>query len=90
MKGFYAVIVVSVLQIVATIVAMVRFEDTFALNGLATTILSVIIVGIILAYNRRVAREIGRVAAKTEELEQANTDLKKREEETKRQNTRLK
>ena len=90
MKGFYAVIVVSVLQIVATIVAMVRFEDTFALNGLATTILSVIIVGIILAYNRRVAHEIERVAAKTEELEQANTDLKKREEETKRQNTLLK
>ena len=89
-KGFYAVIVVSVLQIVATIVAMIRFDDTFALNGLATTILSLIIVGIILAYNRRVAREIGRVAAKTEELEQANTDLKKREEETKRQNTLLK
>ena len=89
-KGFYAVIVVSALQIVATIVAMIRFDDTFALNGLATTILSLIIVGIILAYNRRVAREIGRVAAKTEELEQANTDLKKREEETKRQNTLLK
>ena len=90
MKGFYAVIVVSVLQIVATIVAMIRFDDTFALNGLATTILSVIIVGIILAYNRRVAHEIERVASKTEELEQANTDLKKREEETKRQNTLLK
>ena len=47
MKGFYAVIVVSVLQIVATIVAMARFEDTFALNGLASTVLSLIIVGII-------------------------------------------
>ncbi|MBR6253843.1 MAG: bifunctional diguanylate cyclase/phosphodiesterase [Clostridiales bacterium] len=89
MKGFYAVIVVSVLQIVATVVAMARFEDTFALNGLASTVLSLIIVGIILAYNRRVAQEIERVEAKTEELEKANSDLKKREEETKRQNTLL-
>ncbi|MBP5417736.1 MAG: EAL domain-containing protein [Clostridiales bacterium] len=88
-KGFYAVLVVSVLQIIATLVAVIRFKDTFAFNGLVTTILSLIIVGIILAYNRRVAQEIERVASKTEELEQANTDLKKREEETKRQNTLL-
>lgn len=88
-KGFYAVLVMSVLQIIASIVVMIRFSDNFALNGLVTTILSLIIVCIILAYNRRVEQEIERVEAKTEELEQANSDLKKREEETKRQNTLL-
>ena len=88
-KGFYAVLVMTVLQIAASIVVMIRFQDSFALNGLATTILSLIIVGIILAYNRRVAQEIERVEAKTIELEKANSDLKLREEETKRQNTLL-
>ncbi|MBR4819800.1 MAG: hypothetical protein IKZ74_07080, partial [Clostridiales bacterium] len=59
-KGFYAVLVMSVLQIIASIVVMIRFSDNFALNGLVTTILSLIIVGIILAYNRRVEQEIER------------------------------
>ena len=89
MKGFYAVMVCTVIQIAATVVVLIRFQDNFALNGLAITVLSLVIVMIILAYNRRLALEIERVASKTEELEQANSDLKVREEETKRQNTLL-
>ncbi|MBO7565115.1 MAG: bifunctional diguanylate cyclase/phosphodiesterase [Clostridiales bacterium] len=88
-KGFYAVLVMTVMQLAASIYVMVRFSDSFALSGMASTILSLIIVVIILAYNRRVAQEIERVASKTEELEKANSDLKLREEETKRQNTLL-
>lgn len=89
MKGFYAVLVVTVLQLAATVFILFRYQDNYAINGLATTALGLVIVAIVLAYNRRVAIEIERVASKTAELEQANTDLKAREEEAKRQNTLL-
>ena len=48
-KGFFAVLIMTILQIIVSSVVMIRFSDNFALNGLVTTILSLIIVCIILA-----------------------------------------
>lgn len=88
-KGFCAVFVMTVMQAAATIYFLSMYQDSFAINGLATTVMSLVIVGIILAYNRRVAIEVERGAQKTRDLQKANDDLKLREEETKRQNTLL-
>ena len=88
-KGFCAVFVMTVMQAAATIYFFSIYQDNFAINGLATTVMSLVIVGIILAYNRRVAMEVERGAQKTQDLQKANADLKLREEETKRQNTLL-
>ena len=88
-KGFRAVLVVTILQILMTIIVLIRFRDEYAINGLASTILSLVIVLIILAYNRRLAQEVERVESKTRDLEVANDELKNREDEMKRQNTLL-
>ncbi len=88
-KGFRAVLVVTILQCAMTMVNIIRFNDQYAVNGLATTALGLLIVCIILGYNLRIAREVEKVERKTEDLEKANAELKIREEETKRQNSLL-
>ncbi len=88
-KGFLVVLIVTVLQMGMTLINFVRFKDQYAVNGLATTVLSLLIVCIVIAYNRRVAQEMENVRKKTEDLEKANAELKIREEETKRQNSLL-
>ena len=88
-KGFIAVCCMNTINVIATTVAIFRNSDSFATNGLVTTIIGWIIVGLIVAYNRRISIEIERVSAKTSELQRANADLKLREEETKRQNSLL-
>lgn len=89
MKGFIAACVATVINLVATMVAIIKNADNFATNGLVTTFIGLIIVALIVAYNRRIVIEVDRVSAKTLELEKVNADLKHREEETKRQNTLL-
>lgn len=88
-KGFRVAIIVNILQMVMTIVNIIRFGDQYAVNGLATTAVTILVVSIIMAYNRRLAVEIEKVEKKTEDLEKANVELKEREEETKRQNSLL-
>ena len=88
-KGFGAVLIVNVIQMVMISVTVLRFNDQYALNGMATTALSLLFVCVVLAYNRKVAIEMEKVKNKTEDLEKANTELKLREEETKRQNSLL-
>lgn len=89
MKGFYAVCVVTMLNIATTITSVVKDGDAFAANGLVTSLMGFVIVTLIVSFNRRVAIEVERVASKTNELQKANADLKTREEEAKRQNTLL-
>ena len=88
-KGFVAVCCMNTINVIATTVAIFKDADSFATNGLVTTVIGWIIVGLIVAYNRRINIEIERVSAKTTELQKANADLKLREEETKRQNSLL-
>ncbi|MBR3057677.1 MAG: EAL domain-containing protein [Clostridiales bacterium] len=88
-KGFRAVLVVTILQCCMTMINIIRFNDQYAVNGLATTALGLLIVCIILGYNLRIAREVEKVERKTEDLEKANAELKIREEKTKRQNSLL-
>ena len=88
-KGFPAVLICNGIQIVMIIFNLLRFKDQYAVNGLATTVLSLLIVSVVLAYNRRVALEMENVRKKTEDLEKVNAELKIREEETKRQNSLL-
>lgn len=88
-KGFRAVLVVTILQMAMTMINIIRFNDQYAVNGMATTALSLLVVSIVLAYNSRIAKEMEKVEKKTEDLEKANAALKIREEETKRQNSLL-
>ena len=88
-KGFRVVLVVTILQCCMTMINIIRFNDQYAVNGLATTALGLLIVCIILGYNLRIAREVEKVERKTEDLEKANAELKIREEKTKRQNSLL-
>ena len=88
-KGYRAVVVVTILQLVATLFVYLRFNDQFAINGLVSTILGLVIVTIVMGYNHKIAVEIEKVESKTQALEKANGDLRLREEETKRQNSLL-
>lgn len=88
-KGFRAVLIVNIIQMIMISVTVLRFNDQYALNGMATTALSLLFVCVVLAYNRKVAIEMEKVKNKTEDLEKANAELKFREEETKRQNSLL-
>ncbi len=88
-KGFRAVLVVTCLQMAMTVFNLIRFDDQYAVNGLATTALSLLIVSVVMAYNRRIAQEIEKSKKKTADLEKANIEIQAREEETERQNSLL-